>query len=665
MSSCSSSLWGSLRVPPRSFDWALLRPSSTTDLTPPWLSHSVRDHVLAHPDPRVATEGSGLSLPTGDSKSQRAGAASGGAAAAKTTTPAAETPTRTLVPWRGVLAALQPVFSVPTPGAWSTQPAEPVAAPKAAVGGSKASGAQIPDTSAVVSKAAPRTVFAFLPAVPPLFSEWSDWEHVPPVVAFPSPAGFFPLLSDESHAGGDAGGAATSSSGAPRLPGKPLGKPAAAVAVTASAALIGAPPSSKHVKGDSDAASQRKPRWLALLHSLSTERKLHGSALCNGPAAAVAGRVASFLVWSALLQQQQQQQVPQQASADVPPLALGGTASAAAVSDLLLDSMWLARLCRAALDASAACSALGMLCPALPSSDSAATGKTSPRFLPRSASARPHNHASNGAGAACDSCELLVHTSIVLGATVLRSGRAAELVGALGPVVVDSLLAAAVPAAVLLSANPALAAHAPLPAPSLDVPPCSPSLPPWWDGEGGGLRLPVRLWCAEALRCLALCDRVHRVTEIGSPSALPLPLADASLGGEKGTKAPKTPVVTAAPNKDAAGKKSAKPHKTETAFDAASVLAAVSGALKPVAPAFGSLLPGLDSESKVLSKHSRVSHASDTLHHCSPALSHHRPPLSVSEFPCSWRGTAFCSRASSVPAWENRRVASPANCPLI
>jgi hypothetical protein len=168
-------------------------------------------------------------------------------------------------------------------------------------------------------------------------------------------------------------------------------------------------------------------------------------------------------------------------------------------------------------------------------------------------------------------------------------------------VFVDSLLAAAVPTPLLLQSNPALATHVLQSAASLAgaSPACSPTLPLWWHGQDVNPLLSVRLWCAEALRCLALCDRIHRVVEVTPPS-VPVSSDSTPTATDKGSKAPKAAAAAAAPSKDLGGaKKSAKQHKADSTFDAASTLAAVNAALKPIAPALSFLLPGLDSDAKV------------------------------------------------------------------
>ena len=102
----------------------------------------------------------------------------------------------------------------------------------------------------------------------------------------------------------------------------------------------------------------------------------------------------------------------------------------------------------------------------------------------------------------------------------------------------------------------------------------------------------------EALRCLALCDRIHRVTDVSIPVGSSNVADVVNAGSEKTAKAQKVPVITTLPSKDT-GKKGAKLLKTEVAFDAASTLAAVSAALKPITPKEIALIPGLDSEVKV------------------------------------------------------------------
>lgn len=566
----------------------MLRPSAPQASVPAWLPVAVLEHLHAFPDQRVG-EASPVLPSALENKSQRPGA-NAGASAAKASPQAVSADARPAVAWRGVLAALQPMFSVPTPAAWATQPVE-VAPQKAAPGGSKSAGSASASADGGASRAQPKTIFSFLPALPPLFAEWADWEAVAPAASMPGPAGLLSLQPDDH---GEA--VASSVPGTTRQPGKGgAAKPtAAAPAASNSAATVSS--TSKHSRSDAEAASQRKPRWAALLHALSTERKPHAPVSYSGAPAAVACRVASFVAWSALVQLQDP--VPESNSGAPSPPTSSTPASCSEVANILLDSLWLARLCRAGLDAASLSSDLGLLSPSLPhGADGAAVAKATPRATPRA-----DGHDTSGSGAACESCEILAHVSIVICASVSRSGRAADHIGSFGPAFVDSLLAAVVPTPPLLAANPALAAYVLHPARPLAgaSPACFPALPVWWDVQVARPSLSVRLWCAEALRCLALCDRIHRVVDVMPPSALPS-LSDAAPSTmDKGAKAPKTAAAASAPSKDIGGaKKSAKQHKAEAAFDAASTLAAVNAALKPIAPALSALLPGLDSDVKV------------------------------------------------------------------
>lgn len=591
---------------------------------PSWLPTVVRDHLVAYPELRTAGGEAGLGLPPApETKTAKASAPAPAPAVSKGSQPPGAsnaTAAPQLLHWRGLFAALMPVFSVPAPSAWNAPPPEPATATSKTSGGR--GGSAVLDAANSPSRNHHKTVFSFIPSLLPLFSEWVDWESVAPGAALPSAVGLVSMPSlDDSHPAGDASAAAPSALGTVRMPARVGGKGSATVAFGAGA-NAGATSSSKHTRGDVDVVAARKPRWAVLLQALNVDRKPYATALCNSPATAAASRFASFIIWSAM-----QQPAADDGLSKTQGVGHSG-APATVIADMFVDTLWLSRLCRAGVDAAAMCSTLSRCCPGLPGSagsgsSDAAHGRSSPRIVSRSVSGADallydHRIGSLSDSTACDSCELLVHVSIVISATVLRSRRAAEHVAAFGPLLTDSILAAAIPTPLLLAANPALAAHAPIGAfENSGCTPCSPTLAHLWKGEGDAFTqeedVPtapgvgsflVRLWCVETLRSLALSDRVHRVSEVAPPVVPPL-VGDTGAAADKGAKAAKAPQTQALPARDAAagggGKKGlAKPHKADAmVFDAASTLALVSVALRPIAPVAGPLLPGLDSETKV------------------------------------------------------------------
>jgi hypothetical protein len=567
-----------------SIDWELFRPASDS-ASPggaPWLTPAVIEflgaqadqrppvieggsHQSASVDVRVLVGKSQMQSVTGTVKPLGSAAATNATEAPKSA-PAFGS----VFSWRGALSALQPLFSGPNASMWSAPAQSDTQVAVSATKTAKAPASTIGTDPSGGGVRGSKSVFSFLPIVPPLFAEWQDWDVVAPLCNFPVPTVGLSLSSGDEHHSGTVGIEA-SSVGASR-PGPPRGSRPPGSNTTA---LQGhAPGGAKHGRSDGDAAVFRKPRWTALLQALNSDRRMISSPLSNLSAVAVAARLASCVVISALR-----------------PVSPGGGAGASTVVDWLLDAAWIARLSRGGVDAVAASSALAQCVPS--SSSSAAESdsggplqlsvlKSSPRAV------KKHELCAHG----CDSCQTLAHTAIVVCVAVSRSLRAAEHVGTFGPLLVDSWLVAAVPAVDLIGSSPAVAAAlSSTDVLSSDSSLCSPALPGWWN-SGGDAPLRVDLWCCEALRCMALADCLFRVFEVQPPVV--------QVSGEVMTdksRTAKPALMSAAPGKDVKkGSKTAG--KGEAVPDAATVMAAVSAALRPIASTAGHLVAGLDSDVK-------------------------------------------------------------------
>jgi hypothetical protein len=548
-------------------------------MPPPWLSPAVADFVASRPDQRAVIESSSHPA-VGDSKVLRppapvvSAAKPSGVAALPADAPKSMISSQ----WRGAFAALQPLFGVPTPNAWSAPAViEPqVPAPPVKAAGKLPSGslqANEVAASGASRLSAGRHVFSFLPPAPALFAEWADLAPVSPTATIPLPnSGLGFLSTDDQHIATLGGGdVATVGVGTTRQGVKSI-KP--------SAGLSHPQGGSKHGRIDPEAAAIRKPRWSVLLQALNVDRKAQENAALRLSTLAVAARLASCVVRASL---------QQHTSAGC------AAASPQDVIEWLLDALWISRLSRGCVDACSASCALGRSAPA---GELASAGgmshKASPRLSPRQPFA--HDHSLGTTMGSCDCCELIVHVSVVLSISVTHSQRAAEHVGSFGPLLVDSLLAAAVPSAVLLRCNPALAAFAT--AELTQRPKCLLGLPKWWRAEAPALR--VDLWCCEALRCMALCDCLFRSFDF--PTPLPVFVEG---GGDKAKTKPSLP--SASVTKDASKKGGRPGGKQDSAIDAASTLAAVSAALRPISSAAGHLIAGLDSDVKVSCGHGVMS----------------------------------------------------------